>query len=251
MGRLLIVVAIVIAALYVGICLILFFSQRYLIYFPTQASQTPTEALKVSDATLRLSARQRGGPRALIYFGGNAEDVSLSLEAFAETFPDHAIYMLHYRGYGGSTGRPSEPALHSDAQALFEMVHARHPEVVVVGRSLGSGVAVRLAAGNPVDRLILVTPFDSITNLARRQFPFFPVNLLLQDRFESWRYAPGITSPTLIVMAENDEVVPRERTTALLEAFSPGVASLKIIPGAGHNSISSSPAYMQAVSEPE
>ena len=251
MRRILLVVFLAITAIYAGICLILFFAQRHLIYFPTAASHAPTEILDVADATLRLSTRPQEGSKALIYFGGNAEDVSLSLEAFSTAFPEHAIYMMHYRGYGGSTGRPSEPALHSDAQALFEMVHARHPEVVVVGRSLGSGLAVRLAAGLPVSRLILVTPYDSIVNLARRQFPFLPVGLLLQDRFESWRHAPRVTAPTLIIAAEHDEVVPRERTTALLEAFSPGVARMEMIPGAGHNSLSSNPAYMKAVSEPE
>jgi pimeloyl-ACP methyl ester carboxylesterase len=155
--------------------------------------------------------------------------------------------MLHYRGYGGSSGKPTEEALHSDARALYEMVHARHPDVIVVGRSLGSGVAVQLAATRQVTRLVLITPFDSIVNLASRQFPFVPVDLLLRDRFESWRYAPQVTAPTLIIAAANDEVVPRESTLALFNAFGPGVATMTTISGAGHNSISSSPGYMATV----
>ena len=106
--------------------------------------------LDVPGATLQVCVRQRSGPDALIYFGGNAEDVSFSLNEFAAAFPQHSIYMLYYRGYGGSTGSPSEAALHADAQALFDQVQKEHPNIVLVGRSLGSGVAVRLAANNPV-----------------------------------------------------------------------------------------------------
>jgi len=250
MKRLLMGIIVAVTATYMGFCLILFFSQRTLIYFPTGAAQmepAATETLSVPDASLRLSTRPLEGPSALIYFGGNAEDVSGSLGAFADEFPDHAIYMLHYRGYGGSSGKPTEEALHSDARALYEMVHARHPDVIVVGRSLGSGVAVQLAATRQVTRLVLITPFDSIVNLASRQFPFVPVDLLLWDRFESWRYAPQVTAPTLIIAAANDEIVPRESTLALFNAFGPGVATMTTIAGAGHNSISGKPGYMAAV----
>ena len=137
---------------YVGVCLYLFLSQRSFIYFPTESAQVDpaaTATLSVSGASLQLSVRQHAGPDALIYFGGNAEDVSHSLAAFADAFPDYAIYMLHYRGYGGSSGKPSETALHADAHALFEMVSARHRNIVLVGRSLGSGIVVRLAATRP------------------------------------------------------------------------------------------------------
>ena len=240
----------VIIVAYVGVCLYLFFSQRSFIYFPTEVAQAEpatTATLSVSDATLKLSVRPHAGPNALIYFGGNAEDVSQSLAAFAMAFPDYAIYMLHYRGYGGSSGKPSEAVLHADAQALYEMVRARHPNILVVGRSLGSGVAVRLAATRPVSRIVLATPYDSLVNLAKMQFPYVPVGLLLQDRYESWRYAPQIKARTLILAAENDEVIPRESTMSLYNAFAPGVARMKVITGVGHNSISSSPEYMPAM----
>ncbi len=244
----------VIAATYVGLSLYLFFSQRSFIYFPTEVAQADpasTETLNVSDAALKLSVRPHAGPDALIYFGGNAEDVSQSLADFAHVFPDHAIYLLHYRGYGGSSGKPSEAVLHSDAQALYTKVRARHPNIVVVGRSLGSGVALRLAATQPVSRIVLVTPYDSLVNMAKIQFPYFPVGLLLQDRYESWRYAPQVKTRTLILAAENDEIIPRERTLSLYNAFAPGVARMKVIAGVGHNSISSNPEYMSAMRESE
>jgi uncharacterized protein len=188
--------------------------------------------------------RPRPGPRALLYFGGNAENVAWSLPEFAGVFPEHSLYLLHYRGYGESTGKPSERAIHADALALFDRVHAAHPEVVVVGRSLGAAVAVRLASLRPVDRLVLVTPFDSLARIAARHYPFFPVRWLLKDRYEAWRDAQRVSAPTLLLVAEHDEIAPRVHAEALFAQFPPGVARLEVVAGAGHNTISDSLEYL-------
>jgi pimeloyl-ACP methyl ester carboxylesterase len=150
---------------------------------------------------------------------------------------------MHYRGYGGSTGRPTEAALFADSLALFDHVSADHPRITVVGRSLGSGVAAYLASRRPVSRLVLVTPFDSVLEIAARSFWFVPVRWLLRDRFESTNYAPAITAPTTIIVAEHDVEVPRRHAEALFRLFRPGVATLHVIAGTGHNTISSSPDY--------
>ena len=153
----------IVLLLYGAACVALFSFQRSLIYFPQpSAFDTPstTLTLPVPGAELVVSIRPHAGQKALIYFGGNAEDVSSNLSSFSGAFPDYAIYLLHYRGYGGSSGKASEEMLHADAQALFDKVHAQHPNIAVVGRSLGSGVAIRLASQRPVSRLVLVTPFD-------------------------------------------------------------------------------------------
>jgi pimeloyl-ACP methyl ester carboxylesterase len=236
--------------LYAAACIALFAFQRSLIYFPQpRAFGTPadTQILKTAGADLVVSVRSRAGPKALIYFGGNAEDVSASLASFSAALPDHAIYMLHYRGYGGSSGKPSEKSLHADAVALFDMVRHDHPDIVLVGRSLGSGVAARLATERPASRLVLVTPYDSIQEIAARQFPYFPVRWLLTDRFESWRYARRIRVPTLLLQAEYDEVIPGASTERLHAAFAPGVASRIVIRGAGHNTISDSARYLDTI----
>jgi pimeloyl-ACP methyl ester carboxylesterase len=247
MFRLTIHVVVAIVVLYVYLCVALFFFQRSLIYFPQESafgSSETTATLRVPGAELHLSVRARRGTRALLYFGGNAEDVSASLPALSSAFPDHAIYLLHYRGYGGSSGGPSEQALYSDAIALFDKVHTEHPDIAVVGRSLGSGVAVRLASVRPVSRLVLVTPYDSLQALAVQQFPYLPVRWLLLDKFESWRYAHQVRAPTVILVAEHDEVIPVGSSRLLYSRFVKSVASYKVIAGAGHNSISESPAYL-------
>jgi uncharacterized protein len=248
MAKAMITLAVVVALAYLGLCALLFFLQRSLIYFPQPSSRnsgTHTITLDAGDAKVFVTVGPHSGSNAVIYFGGNAEDVSYSLPTLVAGFPGHAIYLLHYRGYGESSGRPSEAALFSDALALFDKVSAQHQAFVVVGRSLGSGVALYLASLRPVARLILVTPFDSIEELAVRQFPFFPVRWLLQDKFESWRYAQQLSVPTLIIAAERDEVIPRNSTEALYKRFRPGIASLKVIAGTSHNTISEHPEYIR------
>jgi pimeloyl-ACP methyl ester carboxylesterase len=235
------------AILYLGLCGVLFFFQRSLIYFPRPGSGTggPTmTTLPTAAARVVVCARPKDTRRALIYFGGNAEDVSVNLPSFSAAFPDTAIYLLHYRGYGGSSGEPSEDALFSDALTLFDEVHPKHPDVDVVGRSLGSGIAVYVASKRPVARLVLVTPYDSLEDLATRQFPYLPVKWLLLDKYESWRFAPRVSAPTLIMAADQDEIIPRASTELLLSRFTTGLASLVVLPGTGHNTISSSPEYL-------
>ena len=250
MTRVLITLFVVFAIAYLGVCAALFVFQRSLIYYP-QPSALGTDGsrleLPVVGAHLWVSVRPHDGPNAVVYFGGNAEDVSGSLPAFSEAFPDHAIYLLHYRGYGGSSGKPSEQAIHQDAVALFDKVYAAHPNIVVVGRSLGSGVAIRVASHRAASRLILVTPYDSLQALAVRQFPYIPVKWLLRDKFESGQYAARISIPTFFVAAERDEVIPRSSTEKLYRRFATGVASLTVIPNTDHNTISGSPEYFKAL----
>jgi pimeloyl-ACP methyl ester carboxylesterase len=237
-----------IVAVYLVLCAALFFFQRSLIYFPQPNAVTSTDSqltLSMPDAQVSVLTRERVGPRALIYFGGNAEDVSRNLPDFAEAFPDYAVYLLNYRGFGGSGGSPSETAIAEDALALFDQVYASHPQVAVVGRSLGSGVAIRLASQRPVQQLILVTPYNSLEEIATRQYPWVPVKWLLKDHFESGKYAAHIRVPTLLLAASDDEVIPRASTQRLLENFPQGVAVLRVVPDSGHNSISDRAQYLQ------
>ena len=236
------------AVVYLAACAALYFFQRSLIYFPQPSASSSAVSrmqLSVDGAQLQVTMRPHAGSKALIYFGGNAEDVSASLPELSLAFPDRAIFLMHYRGFGGSTGSPTEAALHQDALALFDKVREAHPEVVVVGRSLGSGVAVRLAAQRPLQRLVLVTPYDSVQDIAAAQFRIFPVRWMLADKFESGRYAPLVTAPTILVAAEHDEVIPRSSTDLLHARFAPGVAKFVVLPGTGHNTISANPLYFE------
>lgn len=246
--RTLIVLLAILAALYVAACAALFFFQRSLIYFPQPGSGAlgaETLRLPVDGGDVLVTTVQRPGAGAVLYFGGNAEDVTYSLPDLVSAFPQRAIYLLHYRGYGGSVGSPSEQALRSDGRALFDRIAPQHRDIVVVGRSLGTGVAIQLAAERPVTRLVLVTPFDSLQDLAVQQFRLFPVRWLLTDKYESGRYASRITVPTTLIAAEHDEIIPRQSTEQLHRRFAAGTARLRVIPKTGHNTISGSPMYVE------
>jgi Predicted hydrolase of the alpha/beta superfamily len=234
--------------LYAAVALFFFVFQRSFLYRPTPQTGDHASAIPLErpGATVLVSCQQRQGPQALLFFGGNAEDVAITVPKLADLFPDRSIYGLHYRGYSGSSGRPSEPALRGDAAAVFAMVHQRHADVMLMGRSLGSSLAVGLAAEKPVSRLVLIAPFESIQRIAQRTAPFLPMGLLLNDCYESWRYAPHVTCPTLLLAASDDEIVPMADTERLFEAFPPGIATLRVMPGTDHNTVASVPAFYES-----
>ncbi|MDE3011753.1 MAG: alpha/beta fold hydrolase [Pseudomonadota bacterium] len=173
--------------------------QRALLYRPPCTPGGPAAAvftLARPDAQLRISGRMRPGARAAIYFGGNAEDVSMVLPLLAKALPQRALYLLNYRGYCGSSGSPSQDGFYADALALFDRVQSRQPDIMVIGRSLGTGVAVFLASQRPVSHLVLITPYASIEQLVTQRFPMYPVHWLLRDKFEAQRFAPLVRTPT-------------------------------------------------------
>jgi pimeloyl-ACP methyl ester carboxylesterase len=251
--RLLALVAGLAVVLYGLACAGLFFFQRALLYAPQPARvAVPSLRLTVAGAELQVSVRLLANAPALLYFGGNAEDVSGTWAELAGQFPDRSLYLMHYRGYGFSTGSPTEAALHADARALYQHVSepmgGGHPDIAVMGRSLGSGVAVHLAATQRVSHLLLVTPYDSIAAVAATHFPWFPVKWLVRDRFDSASLAPRIQVPTTVIIAEHDEVIPRERSDALVKRFAPGVAREVVMTGTSHNDVSAGDAFRRALS---
>jgi hypothetical protein len=239
------------AVAYLALCAWVFATQRSQIYFPTPAiaHRAAVTWIDSQGERIKVWTVPRPGRQALVYFGGNAEDVGANLGEFTAAFPSHSLFLVNYRGYGGSSGRPSEDALITDAFAVFDRVHATHADVTAMGRSLGSGVAVRLASARPVQRLVLVTPYDSLVNLAKEYFGWLPVRLLLRDRYDSLRHARGVTAPVLVVIAAEDEIVPMRRSRALADAFRPAQASVVVIEGVGHNTLDLSQQYLHGVGE--
>ena len=249
MGKAIATFVLVFAALYGAICAYLYSKQRDLIYYgwvtTTDAAGTDY-TLARPDATLRGWVVNPGRPRALLYFGGNGEDISLARDDVAAWAPDHTVYLVSYRGYGHSTGEPSEVALAADAKALFDAVSKTHATVDVFGRSLGSGVAVHVAAARPVRRLALVTPFDSVLRVGQGHYPWAPLPWLLKDPFESWRRAPKLSMPALVVIAGQDDVIPPPHSEALVAAM-PGRPEVLRLPSAQHSNVQVFPEYDAAL----
>jgi len=238
--------------LYAALLGTLYLAQRSMLYFPTAESRSEhAELLTIAadGAVLKVWHVPNAGDSALIYFGGNAEDVAANIAPFAAALPDTALFLANYRGYGGSTGAPSEKAILADAEILFDRVRSQHAHVAVVGRSLGSGVAVHLASVRDVSKLVLVTPYDSVLRIAQRQLPFVPVSWLLKDTFDSLARAPRVRAPVLVLLAEFDGVIPRAHSERLIAAFGSAQVSVRTISGTNHDSISASPEYTRALAE--
>jgi len=249
----------VVAAVMIGVPLLVFLLQERLIFMPQPLSEAARADIRLkfpkgqnvfaqaSDGT-RLHAWHLPGPPGaplVLYFGGNAEDVSWMLGETDAALPVGWL-LVDYRGYGASRGSPSETALVADALLWFDRFSPQAKKITVLGRSLGSGVAVRLAAERKVDAVILVTPFDSMVSVGKRHYPFLPVSLLLKHRFDSASLAPKIAAPLLCLVATRDSIIPPEHAKLLFDAWA-GPKRWVALEEAGHNTVDAHPNYWRSI----
>jgi len=227
-------VAGVLSVLWLGVTAAIAASQRRLVFNPTSKREvdkprssghrTRPIVLRATDGTKLsgwLMTPQQPGPHpAVVYFGGRSEEVSWVVRDAGQLFPGMAVLAVNYRGYGASQGDPAENHMVEDGRLLFDWLAERHhvdpSKVAVVGRSLGSGVAVQVALERPVHSLVLITPYDSILAIAKRKFRAVPVEYVLRHRFESVKYAPSLKAPTYVLRAAMDDVVPHSHTDELV-----------------------------------
>jgi hypothetical protein len=165
----------------------------------------------ILDGALKHS-KKKDAP-LLLYFGGNADDATRIL-LHVKNLSAFDILAFNYRGYMQSTGRPSEKNLFSDALKLLD-TYGKNKKVIVIGRSLGSGVATYLASKREVQGLILITPYDSIVSIAKKKYPIFPINTLLKYKFQSVKYMPQVKTPVGLIEVKDDETVPVSHFNAL------------------------------------
>lgn len=228
-----------IVLIYVLSCLYLYFFQNRLIYFPSNVPMIVGEVINLNtDKKINVLLANKGKAKAIIYFGGNAENINHTMSEYLEEFPEYTIYMMNYRGFNGSEGTANEKDLIADAKALYDLIKTKYLEINVIGRSLGSGVAVALAAQKPVKKLVLITPFASILSIAETKFPIFPVRYMLKDKFESYKYAADVKAKILILIAQNDELIPPANSEILANSFVWNTVNIERIADEDHNSIS-------------
>jgi uncharacterized protein len=188
----------------------------------------------------------------VIYFGGNAQDATLEAPEVEAQYGARAVLLVNYRGYGRSQGRPGEAALVADALELFDWAARRTDidatRIAVHGRSLGSGVAVRVAAERPARCVVLTSPFESALAVARAAYPWLPVTLLMRHRFDSAAHAPRIKAPALFLIGEADTLIA-PRSSRALEARWGGPVEEVALPGMGHNDVSMHPRYAASIRE--
>ena len=215
-------VIVILLFLYIGLAAILYFAQRSMMYFP-ETTHTPPAAAGLPEAEeIALTASDgvhivgwhvppREGKPVVLYFHGNGGALRYRVERFHRLIKDGiGLVAIEYRGYGGSEGSPSERGLFADGEAAYDFAAARYrPEQIVLwGESLGSGVAVYLAAERPVGRVILEAPFTSAAAVAALRYWFLPVRLLMKDQFRSDERIQNVTAPVLILHGRNHHVVP-------------------------------------------
>jgi len=199
-----------------------FFNQRRYLYYPGVAAQAIDPAgpairqvtLKTPDnetlVAWYLPPADRDKPM-LLYFNGNGLGLSVQSARWREIADEGAgFFAVGYRGYSGSTGTPTEKGLRMDAEAAWQWLAARYPpqRIVIEGYSLGTGLAVKLAAEHPARALILEAPYTSAVDVARTQMSWAPVRWLMLDRYESAAWIGKVRCPVLIVHGDQDNVIP-------------------------------------------
>ncbi len=230
-----------------GLTAVMYLAQRKLLYFP-ETLRTPPAAVGLPAAeeiTLDTADGERVivwhvPPRAnsavVIYFHGNGGSLRLRNERFQKiTANGTGLVALSYRGYGGSSGSPTESGLLADADAAYAYAVARYPagRIVLWGESLGSAIAIALAVKHDVARLVLESPFTSAADIGASVYWFLPVRLLLKDQFRSDERIAKVTAPMLILHGTNDRVVPISYGERLF-ALANEPKQIVRFPGGGH-----------------
>lgn len=185
--------------------------------------------------------RKKAGP-VIIYFGGNAENVSLCLERHKQ-FPEVSLYLMNYPGYNENHGKPSEKTVLENALATYDYLIDKcglSPEsIYLVGRSIGSSVAAFIAANRDIKGLILITPFDSLFNVSKSKTPFLlrPFLWVVRSHFNTLKYLEKVNVRTMAIFAGKDELIPQSSTDNVSK-FLTGRASINVLPEANHQNIS-------------
>ena len=248
-------IAIFMLALYGASLLVLFWKQRTFMYQPTMGeekaylAQAPSRGvLPWRDDEEKLIGWKRevaNAKRKLLIFHGNGGD-ALSRTYLMDGFDqsgDWNFYVVEYPGYGCRDGAATEKTIMQAAKSALQNLSATDSRpIYAAGESLGTGVACLLAVGNPgvIRGLFLVTPYTSTADVAAGRFPFYPVHILMQDKYDAARALREYSGPVAILLAGNDFIVPTRFGQALFDGYK-GPKKIWIQPNAGHNSLDFNP----------
>jgi fermentation-respiration switch protein FrsA (DUF1100 family) len=246
--KLLSVLPLVAALAYLALVGFMYVSQRALLFPGAGTAFAPASRAewgeKVTIATPdgetlhALFSKGEAGAPSVLFFLGNADLVG-NYAFLAQALAARGIGLLavSYRGYPGSTGSPSEDGLLIDGLAAFDWLSARgESEIVVLGQSLGSGVAVSAAAQRPAAGVVLVSAYLSVLSLAKTHYPFLPVAALIKDPFRSDLRIANVRQPKLFVHGRRDDVIPLSSGEALY-AIAPEPKHMLILDAYGHNDL--------------
>jgi len=237
------------------------FFQEKLIFLPTTLSQdfeysfsTPFEELFITtedDARLNALHFKTENPKGVIlYFHGNAGNLDRWGEITSEfTKLQYDVLVMDYRTYGKSTGKLSEKALYDDAQLFYNhlLKTYKEEEIIIYGRSLGTGIASHIASQNKPLKLILETPYFNLLEIAQKRFSFLPIKLLLKYEFPSNEFINVVTCPIAIFHGTNDNVIPFESGKKLFESIIQNEKEFFLIENGEHNNLSNFEAFHNGI----
>jgi fermentation-respiration switch protein FrsA (DUF1100 family) len=244
--------AIIALVLYVALTASVYFAQRSLMYFPDTVHISPAAAGLPEAEEVPLTSADgarihvwhvapRDNKPVILYFHGNGGSLPGRVDRFRRLIQDGiGLVGVEYRGYGGLGGTPSEEGLIDDAKAGYAFAAARYPvpQIVVWGESLGTGVAVALAAEKPVGRVILEAPFTSTEAVGARHYWYLPVRLLMKDQFHSDARIAKVTAPLMIMHGVQDRTVPYAMGEQMFELANKPKRLVRFLDG-GHEDLDS------------
>lgn len=244
-----------VAAIYLIVIGAMFFLQRDLLYYPVAAGASPNPdgpAIEVVQIDTEDGERlvgwwlpAEGDNPTILFFNGNAAGLAVQEGRWRRIADkDVGFLAIGYRGYDGSTGRPTETGLHKDAAAAYAWLTGRvePSRIVIHGFSLGSGVAVRLASERPAGAVILEAPYTSTVDVAAKAYPWAPVSLLMLDQYRSRDIIDRIKAPVLVIHGDADEVIPFEQGWSLYRMANAPKAFVRMV-GSNHNTLVRDGAY--------
>ena len=233
-----------VVVLYIGICTLLYINQDDLLFHPKPLSQKEVnEVLKNNPDFDTLSFLMSDNVKIslyvskdssnnkwplLIYFGGNAEEVSHLMEK-KSYFKNLKFVLVNYRSFGLSQGKISEKNMFSDALEVYDKLKMREDvdstDINVIGRSIGTGVATYLASQRNIKMAVLITPYESMIDVAQEKYPFVPIAWLIKHPFNSTQYAVSVNSKMLAIISKNDVVIPKQHAYNLIKVWNGKVVS--------------------------
>jgi fermentation-respiration switch protein FrsA (DUF1100 family) len=224
---------------------------RYFIYLPDRTRVAPKDAgvtgveevmFKAADGTKLIAwyLPARAGKPTLIYFTGNSGNAANRAGKIKAIGADgYGVFMLNYRRYGGSEGRPSEKRISADAIGAYDTLRglgvAPH-DIIAYGESLGTAVATWLALHRHVEGLVLEAPFTSIVDVGRLLWPLFPLSLIMADQYRTIERIGLVTAPVFIIHGGRDAIIPLDQARHVFHAASEP-KKLVVVPQAGHNDL--------------
>lgn len=210
----------ILIVVYLAFIILLYLNQNKYVFFPPDPSQIDLSLLaklqiveiKTADQ-LNLKAyyvAPKNGKPLLVEFHGNASHPAWEIGKFGTLLAEgYGLLLAEYRGYGGNPGMPSEENFYIDGQAYYDWAAKEHDKVILYGASIGSGVAVDVAAKNPVAALILEVPFDKLSDVAAWHYPYIPfLEKLMKNKFDNADKIKSVHAPVLFLLAGQDRIVP-------------------------------------------